>query len=353
MRLGFGLGLILFWLFLLVIILNKNNLNAGLNGILMLDLLIWGGIFIAALFVLIKASGYFTESAEKIGLYLGMPAFIIGVTIVAVGTSLPELVTSIIAMLRNSSEIIVGNVVGSNIANIFLILGLAAIIGKRLKITYELMHVDLPFLVGSAFLFTIMIWDGVFTLPEAILSIFAVIVYLHYTLSSEKEKKDLEIIKETKGVFKKEKIKLKTILVLIISSIFIYAGAKYTIDSIINLSDILGIGKEIIAVSTVALGTSLPELMVSITAAKKGKPEIAIGNILGSNIFNTFVVMGIPGLIGTVIIPQTILAFSLPIMLIATFLFFFITLGREVTRWEGYLLIIFYIFFIGKIFNLI
>ncbi|MAG15694.1 conjugal transfer protein TraR [Candidatus Woesearchaeota archaeon] len=318
----------------------------------MLPVFIWIAIFIASLIVLVKASDYFTDSAEKIGLYFGLPAFIVGVTIVAIGTSLPELVSSIFAVLNHSSEIVVGNVVGSNITNIFLILGIAAIIGKKVNVTYELIHVDLPMLIGSSFLLTLTIWDGVFTLPEALLCISGVFLYLVYTLSIEKKHKDTEIKKEMKGFLKKrKKLDWKALIVLVVSVFFIYIGANYTVESVINLSEALSIGKEIIAVSAVALGTSLPELMVTVSAARKGKPEMAVGNILGSNIFNSFAVMGIPALIGTLVIPSSILTFGLPMMLAATLLYFFITQDREITQWEGWMLVIFYVFFIGKVFS--
>ena len=125
----------------------------------------------------------------------------------------------------------------------------------------------------------------------------------------------------------------------------------------VKISEIVNVGKEIIAASAIALGTSFPELMVSITAARKGMPEMAVGNVLGSNIFNSFVVMGIPALIGGLVVPEGILTFSLPLllisaMLVATILYFFITQDKEITKWEGWLLVIFYVFFLGKLFNL-
>jgi cation:H+ antiporter len=320
----------------------------------MSELLIWIAAFIASIVILIKSSDYFTDSAEKIGISLKLPAFIIGVTIVSIGTSLPELVSSIFAILRGSSEIVIGNVIGSNIANIFLVLGVAAIVAKKtIKIDFELLHVDLPLLVGSAFLLTLTIWDGIFTLPEAILCILGIIIYLLYTLSSERKHKDTEIEKEMESELKNKKgLSWKTIAVLILSAVFIYLGAKYTIESVIQLSSILNIGKEVIAVTAVALGTSLPELFVTITAARKGKSEMAVGNILGSNIFNSFAVMGVPAFFGTLIIPQNILLFSLPVMIIATLLFFFMTQEKQISKWEGYLLLLFYIFFVGKLFSL-
>jgi len=314
------------------------------------ELFFWIVIFVISLIVLIKASDFFTVSAEKIGLYFGMPAFIVGVTIVAVGTSLPELISSIFAVLQGATEIVVGNVIGSNIANIFLILGVAALIGKKIKISYELIHVDLPFLVASAFLFAVMIWDGTFTIGEGILSIIGIAIYFLYTTHSESKDKEKLVKREIK--VKKKKLELSTIVVLIISMVFIYIGARYTVESVIELSKILNIGTEIIAISAVALGTSLPELMVTVSAARRGNAEMAVGNVLGSNIFNTFAVMGIPALLGTLVIPQNIITFGLPMMLIATLLFFFITQEKEITKWEGYLLLLFYVFFIGKLFNL-
>ncbi len=316
-----------------------------------MEILIQSAIFVISLFVLIKSADYFTTSAEKIGLFFGIPSFLVGVTIVALGTSLPELVSSIIAAQEGSTEIVAGNVIGSNIANIFLIIGVVAIIAKRMEVTYELIHVDLPLLIGSAFLLAATVWDGIFTWKEGLLCMAGILLYLCYTIVNTKEgHKWLDL----KSLFKtKAKLGWHTPTILAISAIFIYLGAKYTIDSIINLSNLLNIGKEIIALSAVALGTSLPEMMVSISAAKKGNAEIAVGNVLGSNIFNSFVVMGIPSFMGTLTIPADILSFSLPMMLMATILYFFITQDKQITRWEGGMLVIFYVFFIGKLFDLL
>jgi cation:H+ antiporter len=302
-------------------------------------------VFIFSLAVLIKASSQFTKSAEKIGIYLGIPSFIVGVTIVSVGTSLPELVSSIVSVLSGSSEIVVGNVVGSNITNIFLVLGVVGIAGGKLRIEYELIHVDLPLFVGSAFLLSLMLWDQVFSPAEAALSLMGFALYIHYTVNVERGRKysEASVKKIKKG------LEPTTIAILILSAVFIYLGAKYTVESIITLSEEFNLGKEIIAASAVALGTSLPELMVSVTAAREGRPELAIGNVLGSNIFNSFAVMGISAFFGTLIIPENIVTFALPLMFLATLLYVFITQDKQITKWEGGLLVIFYIYFIGKI----
>jgi len=326
----------------------------------MTELFLWLGIFIISLAVLIKSSDYFTTSAEKIGLWLGIPAFFIGVTIVAIGTSLPELISSIIAVIDGSSEIVVGNVIGSNIAKIFLILGVAGIIAKdQLELSRNLLHVDLPFLVGTSFLLAIMIWDGIFTMGEGILLLFVLIIYSIYLIQS-RQKPDKEVRKQLRGVkgelanhsISKKKISPKVWVILLLSVVGIYFGARFTVESVIELARLFSIGAEVIAVSAVAFGTSLPELMVTISAAKKNKPEIAVGNILGSNIFNILAVMSIPSFFGALIIPTSILFFSLPVMIIATLMFFFITQNKEITKWEGWILLVFYVLFIGKLFHL-
>jgi len=308
------------------------------------NVFVWSAIFIGSLGVLVKASDYFTKASEKIGKFIGIPSFITGVTIVAIGTSLPELVSSIIAVLKNSSEIVIGNVLGSNITNIFLILGLAGIVGRKIKISFELIHVDLPFLAGSAFFILVTLLDGKFSFLEALLSVVAISIYLFYTISTVKKK-------EKNSQSKKEKINLSTFLILLVSGFFVYLGAKYTIESVIKLSEILNIAKEVIVASFVALGTSLPELTVSLVAAKKGNSEIAVGNILGSNIFNSFGVMGISGIVGTLLTTKIVLNFLLPISTLATLLYFFITQDKEITKWEGMLLLIFYIFYFVRLFN--
>ena len=314
----------------------------------MQNLIIWLIIFILSLFVLIKASDFFTDAAEKIGISLGISPFLVGVTIVSIGTSLPELVSSIIAVYQNSSEIVFGNVMGSNIANIFLIIGTASLISSPLKILYELIHVDLPLFVGSAFLLGLTVLDSNFSINEAIICILGYVVYVFYTISSGKEEQQSETIDTSQKSFP-----VKQIVIVIVSALFVFFGATYTIKSVTKISEILEIGKELIALSAVALGTSLPELIVTISAARKGNPEIAVGNVLGSNIFNSLIVMGIPRLTGKLEIPDDVLGSGLLVLLVGTILFFFVTQDKQVTRWEGLIFFIFYGWFIGNIFGFV
>ncbi len=317
----------------------------------MITFAFWILIFIVSLALLIKGSNYFIDSAEKIGVFFKIPTFIVGVTIIAFGTSLPELISSIFAVLKDSSEIVVGNVIGSNITNIFLILGLTAIIGKDIKLSFNIAYVDLPLLIGSALLFAFLIWDRTFTLYEALFLIAGIIVYLFYAINNPKDNDDSNKKSQVISGLVTKKLESKTWLILFISIGIVYLSARYTVESIIKIAEMAKIGKELIAASAVALGTSFPELVVSVVAARKGESSIAVGNILGSNIFNTFAVMGIPALFGTLVLPESMINCGLPIMLAATLLFFVITQQKRITRWEGWMLLIFYLFFLGKIFN--
>ncbi len=305
------------------------------------ELIVWVVVFIGSMALLIKGSDWFTESAEKVGLALGLPSFLIGVTIVALGTSLPELASSVMAVMAGASEIVVGDVLGSNIFNILVVLGLAAIIGKKIVISWETMHIDMPFLIGSTVIFAVTLMDGVFGFFDAIICLAGIAVYLMFTESERKS----HIVEMIEKKISRPDLKIKTILIMAASIVLIYIGARYLIESVIQLSAIVGIGTEVIAVTVVALGTSLPELAVSVMAARKGKAEMAVGNILGSNIFNLFLVMGAAGLAGAIIVPQAMLTLGIPLLIGATVMYYFVTHDKEITKWEGWLLIIMYALF--------
>ena len=323
----------------------------------MSDLLIPVLIFVASLAVLVKSADFFTEAAERLGILIGLPPFIVGVTIVSLGTSIPELVSSIFGVLEGVSEVVISNVVGSNVANICLVLGIASVMSvKSLQITYDLVSVDLPLFVGSAFLLSLMIKDARFSTGEALLLVVGYLVYLFYTLrgSERAPASDNSENGENSPLTDRDNIGadvLKQLVLIAISSITIFLGARYTINSLIQISEILNIGKEIIAVSVVALGTSLPELLVTANAALKGKAEIAVGNVLGSNIFNIFIVMGISGLVGSLTIPETVIVTGIPTLLASTILMFFATQDRKLSIWEGWLFFILYLWFVANTFN--
>jgi len=293
-------------------------------------------IFIISLAVLVVSADKFIAFAEKIGLALGIPAFVIGVTVVALGTSLPELVSSIIAVMNDESSIVIGNVVGSNITNILLILGVVGVVAKRFSITFNFKKVDLPFFIlSTAFLYFTTV-DQQFTFIEGIIGLAILITYLVITLSSGKDLLDDS----------SPKLKPSFFLWLILAGFGIYLGAKYNVESVIMLGEKLSVPPAIIALTAVALGTSLPELFVSVAAIRKKKAEIAVGNILGSNIFNGLLIMGVPRFLGVLEIPKEVATVSLPILMGASILFILFTWNKKVNWLHGTILLVGYASFI-------
>ncbi len=305
------------------------------------EILTYAGLFIGSLVVLLKASDWFIDSAEEIGLSLGISQYIVGVTIIAFGTSLPELATSVASVFQGESQIVMGNVVGSNITNIALVLGLVAIYTKEIKLETNIWKIDMPYLWFTAFFLWFIVRDQNVSYFEAGLLLLSLVVFLFYSLKSDNEEQEE----------KHPKASTKSYLLMIFGALLVWLGAKYTVVAIQELSVIAGIGSGVIALSAVALGTSLPEVIVSLNAAKKGKTGIAIGNVLGSNIFNTLAVVGIPPFLGHVVVEPEILSFSLPLMIVMTMLFGVMCFSRSISRWEGFILVIFYIYFLVELFK--
>ncbi len=308
-----------------------------------MDVLLFLGLFVVSLTVLLKASDWFVDSAEEIGLSLGISPFIIGVTIVAFGTSLPELAASVAAVLAGESELVISNVVGSNITNIALVLGLVAVIVKQIELEYNIWHIDMPYLWGSAFLLWFTLADGTFSLFEAILFLIGIVIFLAYSFKGDSDGSEQQE--------DREKASAKAYILLVIGGVLVWLSAEYTITAIKKLSEIAGISSTVIGLSAMALGTSLPEVIVSLNAARKGKTSIAVGNVLGSNIFNTYIVMAVPSFFGPLIIPETVTDYFLPMMIAMTILFGIMANNKKITRWEGLVLLMFYALFMVQIFN--
>ncbi len=316
----------------------------------MLSLLIWIIIFIVSLAILVKSSDIFTDSSEELGLYYKLPKFVIGVTIMAIGTSLPELVSSIAAIMQNNSEIVTGTVVGSNIANILLVFGVIAMFSKKFKLKYNAAKVDIPIFFIATSLLIVFALDGSIKFFEGIILLTFLILYLFYTIKKKGAGLDEEI-EQIEHISRMDIF--KEYLTLVISLFFIMLSANFTIKAVTNISELVGIGKELIALSVVAFGTSLPELMVSISSIKKNNVEMAIGNILGSNIFNILAVVGIPAIFKTLIVAPSLLSIAIPFLIIASISFVLIIQYKEINKWEGIMLLLIYVIFILKTFNLL
>ena len=310
----------------------------------MAEIWIWIIVFIGTLTVLVISADLFIKVAEKIGLAIGISPFVVGVTLVALGTSLPELVTSIAGVLKGNSEIVLGNIVGSNIANMGLVLGMVGIIGGKIKLKFDLMSVDLPVMMGASVLLYLALQNYTFSFPEGLLFVLGLVLYLAYIFTSGKAE-----IPEEQAKDPNLRITWRDISKLIASIVLIYFSANYNVEAIDFIAQWFDVGNEFVAQTAVALGTSLPELVVSVVAIRRQNAELAVGNIVGSNILNILCVMGIPRLIGDIEIPKSILEFGLPGLIIISGLALFSLQDKMLTRWEGFMLLFCYLIYIGNL----
>ena len=305
--------------------------------------------------LLVKSADMLVNSSEKIGLAFKISPFIIGVTIVAIGTSLPELASSLVAALKGQTEVVAANAIGSSIANILLIVGLAAIFARTLVVKRNLIDLDAPLLITSGALFLFVIWDKKIVLGEGILLMLGFVVYLLYTLLHKRDEDDelpdnLPLkAQQREEVPKRAKIGLKTIVYLIIGAIGLVIGANYAIVSMTKIAEFLKVPNSLIAITALAVGTSLPELVVSIKAALGKKYEIALGNVFGSNIFNLLLITGLPALFRTLSVDELTFIIGLPVLAIATLLFVISGISRKIHIWEGAMYLIIYVLFIIKL----
>ena len=318
-----------------------------------MTIIFWLIILIASLFGLIKSADYFTAYSEKIGLLLGMSSFIVGATIVAIGTSLPELVSSLFALGAGTTEFVVDNIVGSNIANAMLILGIAAVVAKKgLKMTTSLIDVDLPFFFMSMAIFGYFALDGGISSIEGIALLIFFCIFVVYNMKSEEEAVDrdeMKDIKDNNPVSNKRKDIGKYSLYILASIVVLSISAKYLIDSILTLSELLAISSSTLTITVVAFGTSLPEILTSVAAVRRGNHGMAVGNVLGSNTFNLLLIAGIPAIITPLAIAPSTFAIGLPFLVIATFIAIFVMFDNRIRTWEGIAMLFFYLVFIGKI----
>lgn len=271
-------------------------------------------LLILGFFFLVKGADIFVEGSSNLAKVLKIPTLIIGLTIVAFGTSAPEAAVSITASLNGSNGITIGNVIGSNICNLLLVLGLSALC-RPLKTTKKVIERDYLFCILSSVILVIMVAESflsggemaIVTRSNGLVLLCFLGMYLYsLLLDALSEKKKLEV--------EKRKFSWKDIVGIIVGAIGILIGGNFVVNSAVDIAKSYHISENLIALTIVAIGTSLPELVTSVVAARKGETDIAIGNVIGSNIFNIFFILGI----SATIMPLTVELSSLIDILVMT-----------------------------------
>ena len=307
-------------------------------------------LLVVGFVVLIKGADLFVDGASNVALNFKVSKMLIGLTIVAFGTSAPEFAVSVKGLLSNSGDIVLGNVIGSNILNILLILGVSAII-HPLVVKNNTVKKELPITLLITSLFAVLLSDNIFykkltnsfTRGDGIVLILFFLVFIYYLITLMRNKVEEEKDKEVMPLF-------KAIMFTLVGLISIIIGSNFVVDSASALAKAIGVSERIIGLTIIALGTSLPELVTSVTATKKGEYDIAIGNVVGSNIFNIGMVIGLPvallGGIGTIVFSYVDL-----IVMIATALMLFIFSRNDykISRREGICFLLVFVVYYGYV----
>ncbi len=285
--------------------------------------------------MLVRGADWFVDGASGIAAKLKIPQLVIGLTIVAMGTSAPEAAVSVTAALKGNAGITIGNILGSNILNILIILGISGVI-TSLAVAKSTIKIDIPVVLAATGLLYWTGYDGKVSLWEGILFLAFFVLYIGYLMyvAFKERKQNDEDVKELSII--------RACVLTIIGLFFIVWGSDITVDAATKIAKILGLSERFIGLTIVALGTSLPELFTSVMAARKGNADIAIGNIVGSCIFNILFIIGLSALI----IPVEFLpAFRFDAIIAAlstVMLFVFVLKNKRLDRWAGVLMLVSY-----------
>lgn len=307
-------------------------------------------LLLAGFAALIFGATKLVEAASSIAVKLGIPNIVIGLTIVAFGTSAPELVVNLMAAVRGSTEVVIGNVLGSNIFNILGILGIAAII-YPLTVKSSTTWLEIPLsllaalcvLVVSADIFLDDALINVVSRSEGIVLLLFFAIFLVYNLMLAKSGGTEEAM-ETKDYSTG-----KAVLFIILGLAGLIIGGKFIVDNAVVIAQSIGLSERVIGLTVISIGTSLPELATSIVAVRKKNSDIAIGNVVGSNIFNIFFILGISTTVTPVPLNEGSLLDILVNIAASLLLFIFIFTGKErkVERWEGVILLVLYLVYVS------
>jgi len=286
-------------------------------------------IFIVAMGALIYGADFIIEQSEKIALHFNISPFVIGATLIALGTSLPEMAVSMSASIKGSGDIAVANVVGSTIFNISLVLGAVFLIAKNINPKRDLFAKDSSWSLFPILIFILMSIDGKLSQLDGFLFVMLMGAYLLFLIqSNQMEEIDEDLIKE-------KFIWGKTILLLVVGFIFVVGGADFAIDSASNIAREFGISEWVIGLFLVAFGTSLPELAVSIKAARNNNADMAIGAIIGSNVANFTMVLGLSSILNPLNVDLSANFFDVMAALIVSVMLVFITANKLYNKSAG------------------
>ncbi|MCF6246186.1 MAG: calcium/sodium antiporter [Desulfobacula sp.] len=291
--------------------------------------------------LLYAGSTLLVEGSASTAIMFAVRPVIIGLTIVSFATSAPELLVSLVASFNGSGGISLGNILGSNVINITLVLGISAMI-KPVTIQYRIIRTELPYMIFISIVFWILCMDSSIGRTDGVILLTLLAVFLIYGIATARENSS-----KRKKSFIDRVLILKNICFIISGIVMLAYGAKFVVKEAIDIAERIGLSQTFIGISIVALGTSLPELATSAVAAAKGESDISVGNVVGSNLFNICLVMGVVGILSPMTIDSSLHFFEFPFMIfISVTLGFVAFLKQKITKSSGFFFITLFIMYI-------
>jgi len=303
--------------------------------------------FLAGVALLIAGAEILVRGASRLAAAIGVSPLVIGLTVVAFGTSSPELAVSLQASLSGEPDIALGNVVGSNIFNVLFILGLSALI-TPLVVTQRLVRIDVPLMVGVSLLLYVLAFDGSIGRLDGLVLTGGIVGYCLFAIQ-QSLRESAAVRAEYEKKFGQRALRMNQwlldIVLVVIGLAMLTLGSRWLLSGAVAVAEALGVSKLVIALTIVAAGTSLPEVATSVVASIRGERDIAVGNVVGSSLFNVLAILGLSSLVATDGIPAApaALRFDIPVMIavsVACLPIFFT--GYRIARWEGFLFLAYY-----------
>lgn len=326
-----------------------NESNIKMEIVLQILLLVIGFV------LLIKAADWLVDGASSVASNFKVSKLLIGLTIVAFGTGAPELAVSFSSLINGSTDILVGNVIGSNIINVLLLIGIAAVI-RPIKVKKDTVSKELPLLLLISTALIVMLLDvnlaeaviNTFSRADAIICLLFFSIFLYYLITMARKNRRG---KSAKKEIEKPKYKLgKSFFLVVLGLVGVVCGSHLVVSSASFIAGAIGISERIISLTVIALGTSLPELVTTITAAKKGESDLLVGNIVGSNIFNICIVLALPVALTGSITPDHFETIDLVMLILSSFLLCILARNNhDITRLEGVLMLAIFTLYYGFI----
>lgn len=300
---------------------------------------------IVGLILLVVGAEVMVRGASRLAVSIGITPLVVGLTVVAFGTSSPEMAVSIRSALAGQPDIALGNVVGSNIFNVLFILGICAII-LPLRVSFRLVRLDVPLMIGISLLLWVLALDGQIGLFDGLLLFGGVVSYTAFAIyEGRKEERARQTAANETAPARPTPVQLLLQLgMIVVGLVLLVIGSDWLVDGAIAIARVAGISELVIGLTIVAAGTSLPEAATSVVASLKGERDIAVGNVVGSNIFNILSILGLTSIIKPIAVAPAALGFDIPVMIavaVACLPIFFT--GMEIARWEGMLFFGYYV----------